>query len=96
MPLFGSPLGLLIELVIVHSIEDVLLDGGHHVVLELLFQLFFLESFLFLDLFLVLSFLLDLLDVLFILPLEVLVGLGQLILCDFDEGFELLGGVTTN
>lgn len=96
MALFGSALGLLVELVIVNSIEDVLLDCGHHVVLQFLLQLLLLESLLFLQFLFFLSFFLDLLDVLLIFPLEVLIGLGQLVLCDLDERLELFSRMTTN
>lgn len=90
LSVLSRPLCLLIELIVIHSIQHILLHRHQHEILQLFLQFFFLHALLLLCLLFLLPLLLYLLQVLFILLLEVLIGLGQLVLCDFDEGLELL------
>lgn len=96
LTLLRSPLCLFIELVIIHSIHYILLDRHKHKIFQLLLQFLFLHAFFLLDLFLLLPFLLDLLEVFLIFLLEVFVGLGQLIFCNFNQRLKLLSRVTSH
>lgn len=96
LPFLRSPLRLLIELIIIHSIKYILLDRHKHEIFQFLLQFLFFHAFFLLDLFFILPFLLDLLEVFLIFLLEVFVGLGQLIFCNFNQRLKFLSRVTSD